>query len=86
MTKPQGDGPFEKEAIYWDTHDFSEVWAESQPVAVKRLRSFTRGITVRFDEETLDHLRETARAAGVGPTTLIRMWVKERLEHTDRQP
>ncbi len=86
MTKPQGDHPFEEEAAYWDTHDFSEVWAASQPVAVKRLRSFTRGITVRFDEETLSRLREKAHAAGVGPTTLIRMWIKERLDRSDLRP
>jgi hypothetical protein len=40
---------------------------------------FTRGITVRLDEATLADIGREAAKMGIGPTTLIRMWVLERL-------
>ncbi len=70
----------EEEAQYWETHDFSEVWETAHPTTIHRERVFTRSITIRFDETTLTRLRQTAQDRGVGPTTLVRMWIKERLD------
>ncbi len=70
----------EEEAHYWETHDFSEIWDTARPTTIQRERVFTRSITIRFDETTLARLRQTAKDRGVGPTTLVRMWIKERLD------
>ena len=70
----------EEEAQYWETHDFSEGWETAHPTTIQRERVFTRSITIRFDEPTLARLRQTAKDRGVGPTTLVRMWIKERLD------
>jgi hypothetical protein len=40
----------------------------------------SQGITVRFAPKTLSELRTQAETKGMGPTTLIRMWVLERLQ------
>lgn len=71
-----------EEAEFWDTHDFTDYLDEMKPVEVRFAKSLSEGITVRFDCKTLAKLRGTARAKGIGPTTLIRMWVLERLQRT----
>jgi hypothetical protein len=40
-----------------------------------------RVLTLRLDEPTLDELKEVADSKGMGISTLVRMWVKERLAH-----
>ena len=40
-----------------------------------------RVLTLRLDEPTLDELKEVANSKGLGMSTLVRMWVKERLAH-----
>ena len=72
-----------EEAQYWDTHDFSEVWHTAQPTIIHREKVLTRSITIRFDESTLTYLRQKAQTMGIGPTTLVRMWIKDRMESDD---
>lgn len=38
-----------------------------------------RVLTLRLDEPTLDELKEIANRKGLGMSTLVRMWVKEKL-------
>ena len=40
-----------------------------------------RALTLRLDGPTLDELKEAADSKGLGMSTLVRMWVKERLAH-----
>jgi len=75
----------EEEAQFWDTHSAADYWQESQPVKVRFARNLSEGITIRLDPETMREVREQARQKGLGPTTLIRMWVLERL-HGVRSP
>jgi len=41
-----------------------------------------RVLTLRLDEPTLDELKEVANSKGLGMSTLVRMWVKEKLSHS----
>jgi predicted DNA binding CopG/RHH family protein len=41
-----------------------------------------RELTLRLDESTLDELKEAADSKGVGMSTLVRMWVKEKLANS----
>ena len=41
-----------------------------------------RVLTLRLDEPTLDELKQVANSKGLGMSTLVRMWVKERLAHS----
>ncbi len=36
-------------------------------------------LTIRFDQETVETLKDAASKRGLGATTLVRMWVLERL-------
>ena len=70
----------EEEAEFWDTHDFTDYLDELKPVKVRFAKNLSEGITIRFDPETLRKLREEAKRKGMGPTTLARMWILERLQ------
>lgn len=69
----------EEEATFWDKHDTTDFEDEFQPVKVRFAENLSEGITIRFDSDTLNRLRVEARARGIGPTTLARMWIMERL-------
>ena len=74
----------EEEAEFWDTHDTADFEDEFEPDNVRFATNLSQGITVRLTAETLETLRATARKKGIGPTTLARMWILERLEAIDR--
>ncbi|KKS84655.1 MAG: hypothetical protein UV59_C0016G0043 [Candidatus Gottesmanbacteria bacterium GW2011_GWA1_43_11] len=69
----------QEEAAFWDTHDFTDYEDEFKPVQVHFAKK-ERPVTVRFDRQTLTQLTQTAREKGMATTTLIRMWVLERLK------
>lgn len=70
---------YEEEAEFWDTHDTTDFEDEFKPVRVRFAKNLSEGITIRLDRDTLDQLRSRAREKGIGPTTLARMWILERL-------
>jgi predicted DNA binding CopG/RHH family protein len=70
----------EEEAAFWDTHSTTDYEDEFKPVSVRFAKRLSTGVTIRLDPETLQRLRAIAREQGIGPTTLIRMWVLERLK------
>jgi predicted DNA binding CopG/RHH family protein len=72
----------EEEAEFWDTHDLADYWDEFKTVKVRFAKNLSEGLNIRLDRETLLKLREIAHAKGVGPTTLARMWLLERLAET----
>lgn len=69
----------EEEAEWFDTHDLGDYQDEFKTVKVKFAKNLSEGVTVRFDPVTSNKLRVEAHQKGIGPTTLIRMWVLERL-------
>jgi predicted DNA binding CopG/RHH family protein len=72
----------EEEAEFWDTHDFTDYEEGFKPVRVRFSRKLSEGITIRLDPETLRRLRAQAHDKGIGPTTLARMWILERLRES----
>jgi hypothetical protein len=69
----------EEEAAFWDTHDVTDYLDELRPVRVTPMPGLSRGMTVRLDPEDRAALGKLAAARGIGPSTLVRMWIKERL-------
>lgn len=69
----------EEMAEFWDTHDFTDYMDEFKPVKVRFSRRLSEGLNIRLDKETLEVLRLKAHEQGIGPTTLVRMWILERL-------
>lgn len=70
----------QEEAEFWDTHDFTDFLDELKPVKVKFSPSLSHILPVRFDDQTFNNLEVEASRKGLGTGTLIRMWVKERLQ------
>jgi len=69
----------EEEAEWFDTHDLADYQDEFKTVRARFARNLSEGLNIRLDKETLATLRDLAREKGLGPTTLVRMWVLEQL-------
>lgn len=70
----------EEEAAFWDSHDLTDFdGIELQPVEVSVGPGLADRLTLRLDRADREELRRIANAKGVGPSTLARMWIKERL-------
>jgi len=60
--------------------DRGDAWNESDEVVrVEVKRRLDKVIPVRLPADKWEQIREEARELGVGPTTLARMWILERL-------
>ncbi|HEX9870800.1 MAG TPA: CopG family antitoxin [Candidatus Tectomicrobia bacterium] len=94
MTKKKSPKPrripefasIEEEAAFWDTHSTADYEDEFRPVRARFAKRLSTGVTIRLDPETLQKLRAVAQERGIGPTTLIRMWVLERLKQKETAP
>lgn len=73
---------YEEEAEFWDTHDTTDYEDEFKPVKARFSKNLSEGITVRLDPQTLSKLREQAHEQGIGPTTLVRMWIMEHMRNS----
>ncbi|MDO8671952.1 MAG: CopG family antitoxin [Dehalococcoidia bacterium] len=70
----------EEEAEFWDNHsplDYPDEWTEARQTRVQRPLGHVLG--VRLDAKTLDNLAGIGRNKGIGPSTLARIWIMERL-------
>jgi predicted DNA binding CopG/RHH family protein len=76
----------EEEAAFWDTHSTADYESEFRPVRARFAKRLSTGVTIRLDPDTLEKLRVVAQEHGIGPTTLIRMWILERLKHKEASP
>ncbi len=88
MTKKKTKIPefknIQEEAEFWDTHDVVDYLDEMRPVKVKFAKPLEHVFTVRFDGGTLTDLQTEASKKGISAGTLIRMWVKERLNNSEQ--
>ena len=70
----------EEVAQFWDTYSFVEFWDEfervEEPIFVKPPKKV---VSVRLDQQVTDLLEMLAREKDIAYTTLVRMWVVERL-------
>ncbi|MEW6142801.1 MAG: hypothetical protein AB1597_06565 [Chloroflexota bacterium] len=62
-----------------------EAWDESDEVVhVEVKKPLDKVIPVRLSADKWEELRKEARELGIGPTTLARMWILERLRQKTR--
>jgi hypothetical protein len=71
----------EEETEFWDTHDITDFLDELRPVRVRFSPNLSTGMTVRLDPAEREALGRIAAEQGAGPSTLVRMWIKERLRN-----
>jgi len=61
-----------------------DAWRETDEVVkVEVKRPLDKVIPVRLPWDVWDELRREARDLGIGPTTLARMWILEKLRHSN---
>ncbi len=70
----------EEEAEWWDTHSFVDYLDEMEPAKLRFAKNLSSPIAVRLNKSDRAKLAQIASDQGVGTSTLIRMWVKERLK------
>ena len=59
-----------------------DAWEQTDEVVeVEVRRPLDKVIPVRLSSDKWEELRREARELGVGPTTLARMWILEKLRH-----
>ena len=67
-------------AAFWDSHSPEDFSSEFEDADVRFSRPLIkRGLTIKLSAETIQKLRDIAQQKGIGPTTLVRMWVLEHL-------
>lgn len=74
-------------AAFWDTHsplDFPDEFEETEVSIARSTRK--RGLTVKLDQATIDRLAAIAEGKGIGPSTLVRMWILEHLQALPPEP
>ena len=60
--------------------DRGDAWNESDEVVrIEVKKPLDKVIPVRLPADKWERIREEARELGIGPTTLARMWILERL-------
>lgn len=75
-----------EEAAFWDHNDATDFAADLQPVEVAVAEKLSTGITVRLQPQDLEILRKKAREQGIGPSSLVRMWIKRLLKDDNHGP
>lgn len=84
-------GSYEEEATWWDNHRHLNFRDPDAPTYKSKGNPNAKSIylakdplegsmNIRFSEQDLEKIRAIANKKGIGPTTLVRMWAKERLQ------
>lgn len=53
--------------------------SSSEPFQLRRAQDLSKVLTIRLDPEILSRLKALGHEKGIGPSTLVRMWVMERV-------
>jgi predicted DNA binding CopG/RHH family protein len=72
----------DEERTFWATHDSSEYvdWSKSQKVLFPNLKPSTRAISLRLPASMLDELRQMANQRDVPYQSLIKVFLRERID------
>jgi hypothetical protein len=69
----------EEEAAFGDTHDLTDFAEEWRPVQVEVSSELAERLTLRLERRDRQQLIALVCEKVIGPSTLARMWIKERL-------
>ena len=72
----------DEEREFWSNHDSTEYidWAEAEEVIFSKLKPSTRTISLRLPELMLNELRLIANKRDIPYQSLIKMFLKERID------
>jgi hypothetical protein len=71
---------YEEEAAFWDTHSILDFEDAPRVVEnVKVARPLAHHLSVRLDAKAIGELVQLGAEMGIGPSTLARIWIMQRL-------
>jgi predicted DNA binding CopG/RHH family protein len=72
----------DEERAFWSTHDSTEYidWDQAETAVLPKLKPSTKMISLRLPELMLDELRLIANKRDVPYQSLIKMFLKERID------
>ncbi len=72
----------EEEREFWATHDSTDYvdWSKASPAIFPSLKPTTRAISLRLPETMLNQLRVLAHQRDVPYQSLLKMFLKERID------
>jgi predicted DNA binding CopG/RHH family protein len=71
---------------FWDSHDAADYWSPMKEVKLARKPRASRSVSLRLSLDDLSELKKIAAHKGLGHTTMIRSWVRERLHTLHAHP
>ncbi len=76
------------ERRFWATHDSSDYadWSKAERAVFPRLKPTTRAISLRLPASLLDELRQMANQRDVPYQSLIKIFLRERIDQEYRTP
>ncbi len=72
----------DEEREFWATHDSVDYleWGEAKPARFPNLKPSTKSISLRLPQSMLDELKQLAHEQGVPYQSLIKVFLRERLD------
>ena len=64
---------------FWKTHSSADYWDQTEEVKVEVKRRPRRPVSVKLSDYDIEALKRIAKEQGLGYTTLLRIWIKEKL-------
>jgi predicted DNA binding CopG/RHH family protein len=76
----------DEEREFWATHDSTDYidWSQAKRAAFPNLKPTTRAISLRLPESMLDELRQMANQRDVPYQSLIKVFLRERMDQEYR--
>ena len=77
----------DEERAFWSTHDSTEYvdWDKAEAVILPKLKPSTKTISLRWPELMLNELRLIANKRDIPYQSLIKMFLKERIDQELKQ-
>ena len=71
-----------QERAFWETHDSTDYldWSKAQKLTLPYLKPTTKTISLRLPQHLLDSIKTAANARDVPYQSLIKVWLKEKLQ------
>ncbi len=67
---------------YWDEHDLSEVWDQTEPIHFK-VDIKSERIYFPIDRELSNKVAKIAKLHGITPETLVNLWIQEKTNQSN---
>ncbi|MCB9434591.1 MAG: BrnA antitoxin family protein [Ardenticatenaceae bacterium] len=72
----------DEEREFWATHDSTEYldWSQAEPTVLPKLKPSTKTISLRLSESMLNELRLLANKRDIPYQSLIKVFLRERID------